>query len=64
MTVPYAAACKLVRIRSSISAVTFDVEDGEKKATIRKKMVSAKCLPGQIRFPSPSMVDKAGSSPS
>ena len=33
-----------------------------KEATIIKKMASAKCLPGQIRFPSPNMVDNAGSS--
>ena len=30
MTVPYATACKWVHIRSPISVVTFDVENGEK----------------------------------
>jgi hypothetical protein len=37
MTVPYAAACKWVRIRSSISAVTFDVENREKRGDNNKE---------------------------
>jgi hypothetical protein len=37
MTVPYAAACKWVRIRSSISAVTLDVENREKRGNNNKE---------------------------
>jgi hypothetical protein len=37
MTVPYAAAGKWVRIRSSISAVTFDVENREKRGNNNKE---------------------------
>jgi hypothetical protein len=37
MTVPYAAACKWVRIRSSISADTFDVENREKRGNDDKE---------------------------
>jgi hypothetical protein len=62
MTVAYAAACKWVCLRSSISAITFDIENERKEATIIKKMASAKRLLGQIRLPSPNMVDNAESS--
>ena len=37
MTVPYAAACKWVRIRSSISAITLDVENREKRGNNNKE---------------------------
>jgi hypothetical protein len=37
MTVPYAAACKRVSIRASISAVTFDIEDREKRGNNNKE---------------------------
>jgi hypothetical protein len=63
MSVPYAAAREWVLIGSSISAVAFDVENGEKRGNNDKKnTASAKCLPGQIRFPSPNIVDNTGSS--
>jgi len=34
-----------------------------KEATTIKIMASAKCLPGQIRFPNPNIVHTTGSSP-
>jgi hypothetical protein len=46
MTVPYATACKWVRIRSSISAVTFDVENGEKRGNNNKEKGIGQVPPG------------------
>lgn len=36
MTLPYAAACKWVGIRSSISVITFDVKNREKRSNNNK----------------------------
>ena len=46
MTVPYAAACKWVRIRSSISAISFDVENGEKRGNYNKEKGIGQVPPG------------------
>ncbi len=63
MNAPYTSACVWVHIRPFVSVVTLlNVETERKEATAMKIMASAKCLPGQIRFPNPNIVDTTGSS--
>jgi hypothetical protein len=50
MAVPYTTACKWVRIWSSISAVAFDVENGEKRCNNNKEKCIGQVPPGTDPF--------------